>query len=499
MVKRNIIANFLGQGWNALMGFAFIPFYIKYLGMESYGLIGLFAVMQAWLMLLDMGLTPTLSREMARFEAGAHTPQSICNLVRSVEWVYVLIALVIALGVMIAAPWLAVHWLQAQKLSTSTVVLALSITGCVIAMRWLGGLYRSAILGLQRQVWLNGATVVFSTLRGAGVVAVLAWVSSTIQGFFIYQGIIYALEAGVLALKMRRILPISPEPARFQLVALHQVWRFAAGMTVLTLLSVMLTQVDKLLLSKLLPLAEFGYYTLASTVAAVMFMLITPISIAASPRLTELVARGENAALISAYHKFSQTLTLLIVPIALVLSMFADYIILLWTRDAATTIAVAPLISLLAIGNMFNALTLMPFYLQLAYGWIRFAIVAMGMSVLVLMPAIYFGVSAYGVMAAPAIWIVFNICYLVLALPMMYRRLLPTEMWRWYVQDILVPAFAVLVVVGIAHLLAPVPQLAHSLQGMVILIVVVLIALVAAILATPLGRGQIRLYLWRNI
>ena len=86
-LKRNLIANYLGQGWSAAMGLAFIPLYIRYLGMESYGLIGIFAVMQAWLAMLDMGLTPTLNREMARFTAGVHGAQHILNLLRSLECV----------------------------------------------------------------------------------------------------------------------------------------------------------------------------------------------------------------------------------------------------------------------------------------------------------------------------------------------------------------------------------------------------------------------------
>ena len=59
------------------MGFIFIPIYISYLGIESYGLIGLFIILQGLLSLLDMGLSPTLNREMARFRAGVHTPESI--------------------------------------------------------------------------------------------------------------------------------------------------------------------------------------------------------------------------------------------------------------------------------------------------------------------------------------------------------------------------------------------------------------------------------------
>lgn len=99
MLKRNLIANYLGQGWTALMGLVFVPLYIKYLGIESYGLIGLFAVLQAWLSLLDMGMTPTLSREMARFTGGAHNAQSIRDLLKSIEIISLAIAMLIALGI----------------------------------------------------------------------------------------------------------------------------------------------------------------------------------------------------------------------------------------------------------------------------------------------------------------------------------------------------------------------------------------------------------------
>ena len=47
-LKRNVIANYLGQGWKALMELAFIPIYIKYLGIEAYGVIGIFALLQSW-------------------------------------------------------------------------------------------------------------------------------------------------------------------------------------------------------------------------------------------------------------------------------------------------------------------------------------------------------------------------------------------------------------------------------------------------------------------
>ena len=113
-LKRNLIANYLGQGWTALMGLAFIPLYIKYLGIESYGLIGLIGVLQAWLGLLDMGMTPTLNREMARFTGGTHSATSIRDLLRSIEFIAFGIALLVGLGIWLASGWLASDWLRAK-------------------------------------------------------------------------------------------------------------------------------------------------------------------------------------------------------------------------------------------------------------------------------------------------------------------------------------------------------------------------------------------------
>lgn len=70
MLARNLFANYSGQVWTALMGFLFVPIYVHQLGVEAYGVIGMFGALIAWLALLDAGLKPALGREMARFTGG---------------------------------------------------------------------------------------------------------------------------------------------------------------------------------------------------------------------------------------------------------------------------------------------------------------------------------------------------------------------------------------------------------------------------------------------
>ena len=101
------------------MSVAFVPLYIRYLGIEGYGLIGVFAVIQAWLTLLDFGMKPTLGREMARYTAGAHDAQSIRNLLRSVEFIGFAFAVAVATGIWAVSGWLASDWVKANSLSRS--------------------------------------------------------------------------------------------------------------------------------------------------------------------------------------------------------------------------------------------------------------------------------------------------------------------------------------------------------------------------------------------
>ena len=70
-LKHNIIANYVGQFYNILIGITMVPMYVSYMGIEAYGLVGFFAMLQTWFLLLDVGLTPAMARETARFHGGA--------------------------------------------------------------------------------------------------------------------------------------------------------------------------------------------------------------------------------------------------------------------------------------------------------------------------------------------------------------------------------------------------------------------------------------------
>ncbi|MEO5327912.1 MAG: oligosaccharide flippase family protein [Magnetococcus sp. THC-1_WYH] len=455
MMKKNLIANFLGQGWTALMSLAFVPFYIKYLGIESYGLIGLFAMLQAWFALLDMGMSPSLNREMARFTAGSHSATSIRDLLRSIEIIVLIVAILLVLGTWGASGWLANNWLQAEKLPADVIAQAFTIMGTVTALRFVESVYHSAIIGLQKQVLYNIVISAMATLRGLGAVGILMWISPTIKAFFIWQGLVSLFSLGLLAIITYRALPKIERAGRFSMLALSGIGKFAGGMMGITFLALILTQVDKILLSKLLSLSDFGYYTLANTVAGSLLLLTIPITQSLFPRLSELHATNNQPELIRKYHQGAQFVSVLMGSAAIIVIIFAESILQLWTGDIELAGKTSSILSILAIGTMLNGLMGIPYQTQLAHGWTSLTAWVNVVSVAIIVPSILWAVPQYGAKGAAWIWVILNAGYVFLAAHFMYRKILTQEKWHWYWQDILKPLFAALIVAVVFDLFMP--------------------------------------------
>lgn len=493
-VRKNILANYIGQGWSALMGLAFVPIYIRYLGIEAYGLIGVFATLQACLTLLDAGLAPALSREMARYKGGAHTPQSIRDLLRSIEIVYGFLAISIAILVWILSPWLAGSWLKAEKLSAAAVAEAISIMGGLVALRWWEGLYKGALQGLQQMVWLSGANVILATLRWAGAGALLAWVSPTVWAFFLWQGIVSLLSVGVFGLRIYLSLPPGGEGSRFKIQALSGIWRFSGGLVTIMLLGTLLTQVDKVLLSRLLSLETFGYYMLAATVANALFQIIYPLTNVMYPRFTELATLGRDEALSNTYHRACQFMSVLIIPPAVTLAFFARPALALWTQNVRIAGEAAPIVVPLVMGTLCHGLMNMPYVLQLAHGWTGLTVRVYAVAVVVVVPAILWIAPRYGAVGTAYGWFALNAAWVAVGIHFMHRRLLTGEKRQWVLHDIGAPLVATAATGVAAWWVAPVNLLAWG-QMVWITVTGIVLFLVAGLSANKLRRDAWRVLL----
>lgn len=457
-ISRNTIANYIGQGWVALMGIAFLPVYIAYLGAEAFGLIGFYVMLSAFLPLLDMGLTPMIAREMARYRGNAHSPESIRDLLRSVEVVAAIIAVVVVAAGILVSEWLARDWLQAVSLPVNDVVTALQLMTVVIAMRLVEGLYRSALVGLEQQVTFNAINSAMATIRWLGGVGVVVWVDSTVFAFFAWQCAASLLSFAALAITTYSHLPPAQRRAVFSWEALRPVWVFSRGMLLITFLSLMLTQADKIILSRLLTLEDFAHYSLATTAAAGLFMLTLPVTQAWYPRLCQVAAQKDVKQEALIYHSGAQLISIVAGGTAVFLITHSFEILVTWTRNRELSDQIWVVLSLLSLGNMLNATMHIPYHVQLAHGWTSLTVRINLVAVATIVPSIVLGTYYFGIVGAAAAWACLNFGYVVFGIPLMHKRILTTEMRSWYLNDVSVPLTGAALGAALAKLFVPFPS-----------------------------------------
>ncbi len=489
-VSSNVLANFAGKAWAGIFSLAFVPLYIKLMGVEVYGLLGVFMSLSALLSLLDMGLSTTLSRELSRLSALENSEQESRNLVRTFEGVYWGIGILIGISMIILAPLITKYWVNSSSVSSEIVEQALIIMGASIAFQWPGAIYSGGLMGLQRQVELNVIRSIMVTAQHGGAVLVLLYISPSIVLFFLWQSFVGLLTTLILASWLWKLLPKSEWATRFDKELLIKSWRFSAGMTGISLMTILLTQLDKIILSKMLTLEMFGYYMLAFNITNVLVTLVNPVFSAVFPRLSQLVVGEKEADVSNLYHKGCQLVAIIILPIAATLAFFSQEVLSIWIGSSVVVSNSHLLLSLLIIGTTINALVTLPYTLMLSYGWTRLVFMQNVISVVLLVPLMFWAVGMYGVIGSAIVWIILNSGYIFILIPIMHRRLLKQEMWKWYSIDFALPVMVALIVGYIFRLAMP-----ADLSKYLIIVWVFgayTMALFLLTLALPLARNKIR-------
>lgn len=429
--KLNLAANFVGVGWSVLMQIAFVPLYLKFLGIEAYGLIGFYLMLQAILQVLDFGLSPTMNREMARYSVRPEKAEESRDLVRTLEAGYWLIGIAIGAVMLAAAPVIAKDWIRAGAVPVHDVQRTVMLMAALAVFQWPASFYQGALMGLDRQVLYNSLGIFFATLSSGGAFLTLWLVSPTIQAFFLWLVAVNAAKAALLAIFLWKSLPPATRPSRFDFDRIRSIRQFAIGMSGITLCALILTQSDKVIVSKLLSLKTFGYYSLAGMFGTGLSMIVTSVFSTMFPRFSALAAVNENA-LRHLYYRCTQLMAVLILPLAAVMALFSTEILQLWTRNADVARNAGPIAALLVVGSALNGLMNLPYALQLAYGWTGIALRINIFLLIISVPAVWFLAKNYGAVGAACVWPGLNAIYILIGVPLTHRRLLKGGAWRWF-------------------------------------------------------------------
>ena len=440
-LKKNIITSYISQAYVIIVGILVFPLYISEMGAEAYGLVGFFSMLQVVFNLMDLGLSATISRETARNRAGVHSNILYLQLYRALNILFIIIALSGGLILFFLSRYIAVKWLNIENISFIDVTYAIQVMALTIPFRWMTGLYRGVVIGNEKIVWLSVFNVLIATLRFLFVLPVMWLWGSTPMVFFSYQFIVALLEYAGLFYKSNHLLPylnkIQKSKIGWSIRPIKNHLKFALSIAMTSGIWVFVTQTDKIIMSKILTLEEYGYFTLSVLVASGILMISAPISKSILPRLSKLSAEKKEEEFFRVYRKATQLVTIIAGSASILIVVLAKPILWVWTGDEKIVEICSPILQLYAAGYGVLAVSAFPYYLQYAIGKLSLHIIGSILYVSTLIPLLLYATQTYGMIGAGYAWLIVNLLYMMIWTGIVHNNYAKGIHLKWLSNDIL--------------------------------------------------------------
>lgn len=426
-----------GSAWAAILGLIAVPYYLGYLGVQNYALIGLLGVLQSLSLLVDFGLPQSVGRAIASGTT-ANDRNRAATLVRTLEAGYLMAALGIGTSIWLVSGLIAKHWLNVDPADQAQVANAVALMGLVVSIRWPIALYQSVMIGFGRVGALSVVTASFATMATIGALLLIMLVSHTLLVFLAWQCVCAVAQLVVVRTMAWRIL--GKGEARVRMSSLAGIARFSGAMAGVTISAALLSQSDRIMLTSLLPLADFGYYVVAATVVGALYLVITPLFNIMYPHLTSLYAANQTDELEKSYVLGTKALVLVVFPLAVFVTVSCRALVHYWTGNDVTAQAVAPLVSIMMMGSAVHGAMYFPYALQLAMGRPGDALKTNLVLLAFMIPATYYLARRYGLEGGAISWLSFQLMYLFLGSFVVRRYLAATALRRWLLPVVMIPA-----------------------------------------------------------
>lgn len=393
---KNIIANYGSRTWGLVSVYVFTPIYAEVLGVEYYAVIALYTVLFGIVTLVDAGMASAIDREFAKNNDNAYK----LGLLFFFEKIYFSACFLAGFILVFFAEKIAAQWLSSNSIPLDVLTGYLRLIGIGVAIQLMPTIHFGALMGLQEQVKAGVLQFLAHLIKSTGGVALLLWVKPDLQlyfGWMIFCNIILVFISGRI---VRNCFPRNLLSQRMSIQTVpHAIWKYIGGMFVITILSALSVQIDKVIAARLFSLTDLGYFVLAGILPQIPYIVTVPVVLAVFPHMTRTISDGREKDLYPVYRRFSFLISCIIFPVCIGLIHYGGDLFLLWQQKNIPDEymrKITVLIQLLAISYTFFALQQLHFYFLLAKGRVQYTMIQSGVQVLLLVPLFYCFISMYG-------------------------------------------------------------------------------------------------------
>lgn len=428
---------YFSQVYSAISTIVFAPFILKSIGPEAYGLVGIYLIAQGWMQLLDAGLTPSTTRETARYHGKAISGKSLANTILGLEVIIGIVMVPLFLFFWALSGYLVEGWLHRENLTLSEVTLSVNIMIGMFAMRWASGIRKGVLQGAEKHAHIYGLNILVSSLRYPCIVLYFKLFEPTVTNYFFYQLTISFIEIALLWAFSHPLVPRELNDGVVNAVkSVRNIAGFALNHSYLAFIWICITQTDKLILSAALSLSDFGHFTLAIAASAGVRIIAQPIGQILKPRLTRLYAADKKTEMINTFRLGTRFAVVTLSGLTATLLLFGYEMMLAWTDDSTIAEKTAVVLAFYSFGNAVLLMGTFTYYLQFAAGELRNHRIGSTVMFFILLPTMYFAAQNYGMEGTALAWALIWIMYLATWLTYCNSPYLKGQHLAWLFRDI---------------------------------------------------------------
>lgn len=459
------------------------------LGSEAYGVIGFMGALQSWMSVFDIGVSQTIIRALSGKSAPDGTTY-VRDLVVTFQIVnYAICAISIAL-LLCFSGWIAMTFLKAESIGARELQLSIICVSLIVVLRLSESVSRSVLVGLGRQVELSALNAFITSFRILGSVLVIEYYERSLTAFLQWN-VVFALISFTIVLSSSALATRNfGTSGAFRWNILDAHYKGALGITAISLLGLITSNLDKLIVATMLPLAKYGQYMFAVAIASIVSQLSYPITQTLTPKYYEKHNSQQLASLKDTFHLGGQLISSIAGACGVFLMIFSSDILGLWENETAKqSNEISTLIAILCAGNVVSMLNLNYAQIQLVFGWTSLGFLLNLLNAIIVVPFLILLVPRFGANGAAASWLALVTLYYILQINIMHTKIFANEKWRYIITSTILP-------LGSAAIFLIATRFATSLpigkpQRFASLTLILLIALSTALAASAYLRPRI--------
>ena len=320
---------FNGAGWlgGTLLNFIAMPFIVRKMGLDVFGVYALITATMGYLSILDLGIGQAIVKFVSEYQSQRLYEKVIETINNAVTLLLIMGFLGGAIIVLFSGSFSS--FFNVPSAVAGDTQRALVYTSIVFILTIVIAGLSSVINGLQRFDITSKLMLAYNSSLLVLTLIVL-FMSGKLSHIMLMNIFLLLLFTGLFFNRIYRIVPRYFFSIKLNIASLRPMTRFGSFLILSRISSLVFTQFDKLFIGAILGTTAVGYYAVPSRVLNSLLAGVASMGFAIMPRASEISSPDNHEKQKDLYLRTSYYLILFITPVFLVLILLSKRFMTFW-------------------------------------------------------------------------------------------------------------------------------------------------------------------------